>query len=203
MQQQSYSHEELLPRADSARTDAGHSSKLDHDLLPLDRSNDMDMDTDTDTDSEANGHHKRKVTPDRTQRHGREPPKQTIDHDNQSEPRTSTESSPAKRARRNPSVRCPICHEVVAPGQYQQHYRMELAQIESSSSHERYQGQRYFLLLDPYDYQSYPCALTHQILPSFLVLLVPEGSEGRPLQPQSSSQKENRGRRAPTLINAT
>lgn len=132
-----YSHEEHDP---AVRTHVATSSMAERDLLPIDRTMHMDMHMDmtADSDAETRDPHKRKVTPDHTQRHESEPADQTIDHDNQSEPRTPTESNPAKRARRNPSVRCPICNEVVPPGQYQQHYRMELAQIESSSSHERY-----------------------------------------------------------------
>ncbi|KAF9189352.1 hypothetical protein BGZ51_009666 [Haplosporangium sp. Z 767] len=42
--------------------------------------------------------------------------------------------SPIKRPKRNPSVKCPICHEFVAPGQYRNHYQMELAHLESGAS---------------------------------------------------------------------
>ncbi|KAF9109333.1 hypothetical protein BGX27_007739 [Mortierella sp. AM989] len=51
-------------------------------------------------------------------------------------------TTPAKRSKRNPSVKCPICHEIVSPGQYQQHYRMELVQLESCVSHNRVRGKR-------------------------------------------------------------
>ena len=43
-------------------------------------------------------------------------------------------SPPIKRPKRNPSVKCPICHEFVAPGQYRNHYQMELAHLESGTS---------------------------------------------------------------------
>ncbi|KAK5822661.1 hypothetical protein F5H01DRAFT_148246 [Linnemannia elongata] len=49
---------------------------------------------------------------------------------------SSTPTTPVKRAKRNPSIKCPICHEYVTPGQYQQHYRMELAQLETGASNE-------------------------------------------------------------------
>ncbi|KAF9327562.1 hypothetical protein BG006_009156 [Podila minutissima] len=51
-------------------------------------------------------------------------------------------SSTSKRPKRNPSVKCPICRENVAPGQYQQHYRMELAQLEAGASADLTRGKR-------------------------------------------------------------
>ncbi|KAF9175510.1 hypothetical protein BGX21_001429 [Mortierella sp. AD011] len=66
---------------------------------------------------------------------------QDIAIDTEEAPRTHPSSlmssAPIKRSKRNPSVKCPICHEIVTPGQYQQHYRMELAQLESCISHNR------------------------------------------------------------------
>ncbi|KAF9903090.1 hypothetical protein EC991_004217 [Linnemannia zychae] len=54
----------------------------------------------------------------------------------------TTPLTPVKRAKRNPSIKCPICHEYVTPAQYQQHYRMELAQLESGVSNEVGRGKR-------------------------------------------------------------
>ncbi|KAK3847362.1 MAG: hypothetical protein J3R72DRAFT_163448 [Linnemannia gamsii] len=54
----------------------------------------------------------------------------------------TTPTTPVKRAKRNPSIKCPICHEYVTPGQYQQHYRTELAQLESGVSNEVGRGKR-------------------------------------------------------------
>ncbi|KAF9353779.1 hypothetical protein BGX26_008449 [Mortierella sp. AD094] len=66
---------------------------------------------------------------------------QDIAIDTEEAPRAHSSSlisdTPVKRSKRNPSVKCPICHEIVPPGQYQQHYRMELAQLESCISHNR------------------------------------------------------------------
>ncbi|KAF9431804.1 hypothetical protein BGZ76_011678 [Entomortierella beljakovae] len=57
--------------------------------------------------------------------------------------RTASSSSTApKRSKRNPSIKCPICHEIVSPGQYQQHYKMELAQLESCASNNGVRGKR-------------------------------------------------------------
>ncbi|KAI1319783.1 hypothetical protein EDD11_003168 [Mortierella claussenii] len=64
------------------------------------------------------------------------------DRDKRSAIASSAPSTPIKRSKRNPSVKCPICHEVVAPGQYQQHYRMELAQLESCAVNEGARGKR-------------------------------------------------------------
>ncbi|KAG0221458.1 hypothetical protein B0O80DRAFT_435898 [Mortierella sp. GBAus27b] len=50
--------------------------------------------------------------------------------------------TPIKRPKRNPSVKCPICHEIVAPGLYQQHYKMELTQLEACVSNENLRGKR-------------------------------------------------------------
>ncbi|KAG0334283.1 hypothetical protein BG000_008466 [Podila horticola] len=59
------------------------------------------------------------------------------------DPSTPTSSSStSKRPKRNPSVKCPICRENVAPGQYQQHYRMELAQLEAGASTDLTRGKR-------------------------------------------------------------
>ncbi|KAG0313533.1 hypothetical protein BGZ99_008827 [Dissophora globulifera] len=55
---------------------------------------------------------------------------------------SKSDSPPPKRPKRNPSVKCPICHEIVAPGQYQQHYRMELASLEACTSMDRTRGKR-------------------------------------------------------------
>ncbi|KAF8930148.1 hypothetical protein EDD21DRAFT_364109 [Dissophora ornata] len=55
---------------------------------------------------------------------------------------SSTSSTLVKRQKRNPSVKCPICHEIVAPGQYQQHYRMELAKLEACVSNDGTRGKR-------------------------------------------------------------
>lgn len=52
-------------------------------------------------------------------------------------PASSNSSTPAKRPKRLPSIKCPICHEVVPHGQYQQHYRMELAQLELCTLNDR------------------------------------------------------------------
>lgn len=49
---------------------------------------------------------------------------------------SSSLTAPSKRAKRNPSVKCPLCHEYVAPGQYQQHYRMELSNLDAGFSQE-------------------------------------------------------------------
>ncbi|KAG0201541.1 hypothetical protein BGX33_010255 [Mortierella sp. NVP41] len=54
----------------------------------------------------------------------------------------STATPVVKRAKRNPSIKCPICHEYVTPGQYQQHYKMELAQLEAGASNEVGRGKR-------------------------------------------------------------
>ncbi|KAF9928968.1 hypothetical protein FBU30_002024 [Linnemannia zychae] len=54
----------------------------------------------------------------------------------------TTPNTPIKRAKRNPSVKCPICYEYVTPAQYQQHYRMELAQLEPGTSSEIGRGKR-------------------------------------------------------------
>ncbi|KAF9955872.1 hypothetical protein BGZ72_003319 [Mortierella alpina] len=55
---------------------------------------------------------------------------------------SSSSTAPIKRAKRNPSVKCPLCHEYVAPGQYQQHYRMELSNLDVGSSQEGTRGKR-------------------------------------------------------------
>ncbi|KAF9980587.1 hypothetical protein BGZ75_008262 [Mortierella antarctica] len=55
---------------------------------------------------------------------------------------SSSSTAPMKRAKRNPSVKCPLCHEYVAPGQYQQHYRMELSNLDVGSSQEGTRGKR-------------------------------------------------------------
>ncbi|KAF8948702.1 hypothetical protein BGZ47_003029 [Haplosporangium gracile] len=55
---------------------------------------------------------------------------------------SSAPATPVKRAKRNPSIKCPICHEYVTPGQYQQHYRMELTQLETGASNEVGRGKR-------------------------------------------------------------
>ncbi|KAF9969851.1 hypothetical protein BGZ73_007616 [Actinomortierella ambigua] len=36
-----------------------------------------------------------------------------------------------KRQKRGPSVKCPICHEIVPPGQYKQHFQQELGQLDN------------------------------------------------------------------------
>ncbi|KAF8980098.1 hypothetical protein BGZ46_004625 [Entomortierella lignicola] len=51
-------------------------------------------------------------------------------------------TTPVKRSKRSSSVKCPICHEIIPPSQYQQHYRMELAQLESCVSNNRTRGKR-------------------------------------------------------------
>ncbi|KAF9952420.1 hypothetical protein BGZ70_000606 [Mortierella alpina] len=57
-------------------------------------------------------------------------------------PSSSSSTTPIKRAKRNPSVKCPLCHEYVAPGQYQQHYRMELSNLDAGHSQEGTRGKR-------------------------------------------------------------
>ncbi|KAK3814126.1 MAG: hypothetical protein J3Q66DRAFT_389489 [Benniella sp.] len=57
-------------------------------------------------------------------------------------PSSSNSSAPTKRPKRLPSIKCPICHEVVPHGQYQQHYRMELAQLELCTLNDGLRGKR-------------------------------------------------------------
>ncbi|KAG0201833.1 hypothetical protein BGX28_005458 [Mortierella sp. GBA30] len=112
-----------------------------------------DNDTDTDTDSEIKPRgekirraHSHNIT---LEHESSEQGEVDITVDNEQD-RERTEqsilstsaSTPIKRPKRNPSVKCPICYEYVPPGQYQQHYRMELSSLESGNLLEGTRGKR-------------------------------------------------------------
>ncbi|KAF9913517.1 hypothetical protein BX616_009939 [Lobosporangium transversale] len=109
---------------------------------------------DNNTDSFTHTEHSRKDIDDKRQREGEhnngdehlvEDEDISIDAEgNDRAPASifSIPSTPVKRSKRNPSVKCPICHEIVVPGQYEQHYRMELTQLEACASYEIPRGKR-------------------------------------------------------------
>ncbi|KAG0039008.1 hypothetical protein BGZ82_010014 [Podila clonocystis] len=113
------------------------------------RSSRRNSDADTETESESGESHR-----DQDHRrggshstgprdHSRNASVDSIRKSSNRDPSTSTSSSStSKRPKRNPSVKCPICRENVAPGQYQQHYRMELAQLEAGASADLTRGKR-------------------------------------------------------------
>lgn len=105
------------------------------------------MITDSDSDSIPDSDHSqqqllhRKASRESMNGRGSEPGSELDEDDSNRNKRhshsnSSTPATPVKRAKRNPSIKCPICHEYVTPGQYQQHYRMELAQLETGASNE-------------------------------------------------------------------
>ncbi|KAG0296645.1 hypothetical protein BGZ96_008944 [Linnemannia gamsii] len=112
------------------------------------------MITDSDSDSFPDSDHSqqqqllhRKVSRESVSGRGSEPGSELEEDDSnrtkrQNYSNSSTPAASVKRAKRNPSIKCPICHEYVTPGQYQQHYRVELAQLETGASNEVGRGKR-------------------------------------------------------------
>ncbi|KAG9070089.1 hypothetical protein KI688_009420 [Linnemannia hyalina] len=109
-----------------------------------------DSDTDSVPDSDRSQQQQqlhRKTSRESMSGRGSEPGSELDEEDSNRNKRhsysnSSTPTAPVKRAKRNPSIKCPICHEYVTPGQYQQHYRMELAQLETGASSEVGRGKR-------------------------------------------------------------
>ncbi|KAF9387787.1 hypothetical protein CPC16_006877, partial [Podila verticillata] len=111
------------------------------------RSSRRNSDADTETESESGEplrDHDRGGSSHNTGSSSRDHSRNTTDSTRKSSTRDAPYSSTSttKRPKRNPSVKCPICHEIVAPGQYQQHYRMELAQLEAGVSADLTRGKR-------------------------------------------------------------
>jgi hypothetical protein len=130
----------------SSYTDSRHSSHHHHQQQQQQHERtrmiiDSDSDSNQDSDRSQQQQLHRKASRESMSGRGSEPGSE-LDEDNSNRNKrhsysnSPTPATPVKRAKRNPSIKCPICHEFVTPGQYQQHYRMELTQLETGVSNE-------------------------------------------------------------------
>lgn len=134
---------QALTRKDHHRTPAQLMARKDQ-ALDMSNSSDQDSHLDTSVNSKARARRHEEQSEGR-EGAGHEQENEDITIDTEGDPdqdpgslASLISSTPIKRPKRNPSVKCPICHEIVPPGQYQQHYRMELAQLESCVLNDKY-----------------------------------------------------------------